>query len=291
MPAQPARQTLDRFAADRDPFPGTGPVAALICEDATEIRSSFDHLVRIGFRNIALFAPEPPELPSIDSVSVVTVLCRTAEPGAAAACLNALIGRTAGRWLHYTFNAEYLFFPFSETRVIGEMLRFVDSERRDSVAGCVIDLYAPDLDLHPTGVDLASACFDSVGYFARDRTDASGAHLDRQLDIFGGLHWRCEEFLPIAARRIDRIPLFRSRSGLRIGDDFRLSEAEFNTFQGPWHRSLTVAMASFRTAKALMCLPQVRAKIASFHWSQSAQFHWKAQQLLEIGAMEPGQWF
>jgi len=48
---------------------------------------------------------------------------------------------------------------------------------------------------------------------------------------------------------------------------------------------------SFRAAKALRRNPGSRYEIASFAWYNSVPFEWRSRQLLELGLMEPGQWF
>jgi hypothetical protein len=285
----PKPTELDEFAADRRPLPGTGPVAALICEDQVEIMSALEHLAGLGFADIVVFAAGPSSLPA--GIAARVVYCRTAAPGAATACLNALIARVPGRWVHYAWNAEYLFFPFSDARSVAEMTRFVEGERRESVVGVTVDLYAADLDAHPDGVDRASAHFDGIGYFASGRHGPDGTVLERQSDIFGGLRRRHEDHIPPPLRRIDRPALFRARPGLRIDRNFLLVDPELNARSSPWHRSLTACVASFRAAKALRALPAARDGIASFMWRGSRPFDWRSQQLMEAGLMEPGQWF
>ncbi|MFP4079841.1 MAG: TrmH family RNA methyltransferase, partial [Ectothiorhodospira sp.] len=65
--------------------------------------------------------------------------------GAMQAAVNAVIGAAPGVWLYACYNAEYLFYPFCETRTVGEMLAFHAEERRDAMLAYVIDLYAADL--------------------------------------------------------------------------------------------------------------------------------------------------
>ena len=72
---------------------------------------------------------------------------------------------------------------------------------------------------------------------------------------------------------------------------FTFSEEEWNTYACPWHNNLTAAVCSFRTAKALRTNPGSRRAIRSFHWHNSVRFSWQSQQLMDLGLMEPGQWF
>jgi hypothetical protein len=97
--------------------------------------------------------------------------------------------------------------------------------------------------------------------------------------------------VPWTRRRIDRIALFRAQPGLKLRDDFTLSDEEMNTYACPWHNNLTSCIVSFRTAKALRSNPGSRFAINTFLWQNSAPFEWHSQQLLDLGLMESGQWF
>ena len=172
------------------------------------------------------------------------------------------------------------------------MLRFHSEERREAMLTYVIDLYAGDLKTSPGAVSLDHAYLDKSGYYALARTNpATGKPFDRQLDFFGGLRWRFEEHVPSGKRRIDRIGLFRAKPGLRLKADHTLSDEEFNTYACPWHNNLTAAICSFRTAKALKRNPGSSFDINTFNWRNSIEFEWHSRQLLELGLIEPGQWF
>ena len=268
---------------------GGDPVLAVLCEDAREIEGTLRHHLDLGFRQIVLCAAPAlvPPGPLPGGVHLLTLDRRPED--LAETCVNALIaGRPDGAWTGYVYNAEYLFHPFAETRRIGEALRFVAEERRDAVLTFVIDLYAgaPGDD----AVDPDDAWFDGAGYYAVARHGPDGP-LDRQLDFHGGLRRRFEEHVPPDRRRIDRVSLFRARRDLRLLPDHRLSDPEMNTYACPWHHSMTAAVASFRAAKALATNPGSRAAVERFRWGGSVRFDWRAQQLMDLGLMEPGQWF
>jgi hypothetical protein len=114
---------------------------------------------------------------------------------------------------------------------------------------------------------------------------------ERQLDFFGGLRWRFEEHIPPAKRKIDRIALFRAKPGLKLRADFTFSDEEYNTYACAWHHNITTAIVSFRTAKALRTNAGSRFDIHNFRWHNSIPFEWHSQQLMDLGLMEPGQWF
>jgi hypothetical protein len=272
---------------------GKGPFAIVIAEDATELASTLDHLTHLGFRRIFLLAPDDVDLPDhlADPDLIDVIRHPTRRPGTAQAAVNMLIRLVPGQWLHYCYNAEYLFFPFCEQRRVGEAIAFVTEERRNSVLGYVVDLYAEDLSHHPNAVSLESAHLDSSGYYAETRRTTDDDVLDRQLNFFGGLRWRFEEHVPEAKRRIDRPALFQAVEGLQLREDNTLSIEEMNTYSCPWHHSLSAAICSFRVAKALRTNPGSRHDIDNFRWHKSTRFYWSSRQLMELGLMEPGQWF
>jgi hypothetical protein len=270
-----------------------GPVAIIMAEDAVEVDSTIRHHIAAGFRNVVLLAPDglvvdPALEPTLHRIAH-DVHAENALPDA----INKLIDAADGAWLYYGYNAEYLFHPFCETRNIRELIAFHVEERRDALLAYVIDLYATDLNRNPNAVSMEDALLDKSGYYAQARKDDADSHhpKERQLDFFGGLRWRFEEYVPWAKRKIDRVALFRAKRGLRLRPDFTFTDEEYNTYACPWHHNLTVAVCSFRTAKALRTNPGSKFAIQSFQWRNSMPFQWQSQQLMDLGLMEPGQWF
>lgn len=271
----------------------TGPVALVFAEDAAELDTTLRHHRHSGFRTVLLFSPPrfviAPDLQ--DKVHRIDT-DMTAE-GVLQGAVNTLIAAAPGQWFYYCYNAEYLFYPYCETRTVGEMLAFHTEERRDAMLTYVVDLYAGDLARSPGAVSLDDAWLDRSGYYALARPDPANHNhpKERQLDFFGGLRWRHEEHVPLARRKIDRISLFRARPGLHLREDHTFDDEEYNTYACPWHNNLTAAVASFRTAKALKHNPGSTYDIRSFRWHNSTPFEWHSRQLLDLGLMEPGQWF
>ncbi|MCB2094252.1 MAG: hypothetical protein H6901_10735 [Rhodobacteraceae bacterium] len=271
-----------------------GPVALIFIEDPVEIAATIDHHARAGFRQILAFTPRDIELPATDCDILHRITCDTHADGALVQAVNGIIDQSPETtWLYYCYNAEFLFHPFCESRNIREMIAFHSEERRDAMLCYVVDLYASDLDRFPDAVCMDHAMMDRSGYYAQARKTAGpdGQPRERQLDFFGGLRWRFEEHIPVKRRKIDRIALFRATKGLRLNDDHTFNIEEYNTFTCPWHHNLTAAIASFRTAKALRTNPGSMFDIQSFMWHNSTRFEWKSQQLMDLGLMEPGQWF
>lgn len=295
-PASAARhEPLAAFLAAAAGRLAEGPTAIVLIEDGTEIRSTLAHHLARGFRLILAVSPDPlgaDDLPDDPEGRIVTLRFDTRATAAHVGAVDAVIAAAPpDSWLYYGYNAEYLFYPFCETRSVGEMLAFHAEERRRAMLTCVVDLYAADLGRAPDGVDRDAAMLDAAGYYALGRQGKDGATLDRQLDLHGGLRWRFEDHIPRDRRRIDRIGLFRTQPGLRLLPDHRLSVEELNTHACPWHHNLTAAIASFRVAKALARNPGSRPHIAGFVWHHSMPFRWHSQQLMDLGLMEPGQWF
>ena len=291
----PAPVPLATFLAGSGRHLQRGPIAVVLIEDEVEVASTLAHLLKIGFPKILALSPAPlaaDQMPADGKARILNLLFDAHRPDAHVRAVNAVIAAAPpDSWIHYGYNAEYLFFPFSESRGIGEMLAFHAEERRRAMLTYVIDLYAPDLERFPQAVSRDEAMFDPIGYYALGRADRLGGWKDRQLDFYGGLRWRFEEHLPPDRRRIDRIALFRTEPGLQLLADHRLSVEELNTYACPWHNNLTAAVASFRVAKALARNPGSRAQIRGFTWRNSQRFRWNSHQLMELGLMEPGQWF
>ena len=228
-----------------------GPIALIMAEDLVEVATCIRHHQQAEFKSVVLFAPVELELPQQleDSIHRVTYDATSIE--AVTAAVNAINDAAPGQWIYYCYNAEYLFHPFCESRNITELLAFHTEERRDALLTYVIDLYAGDLEDFPSAVSLEDAYLDKTGYYALARPDKDQHPKERQLNFYGGLRWRFEEHIPEPRRKIDRIALFRAKPGLRLRPDHTFNDEEYNTYACPWHHNITVAIASFRTAKAM----------------------------------------
>ena len=270
-----------------------GPVAMVFIEDDVEVDSTLRHHLDTGFTTVMALMPDDFSLAEDVKDRVIRLSFDVAGSDKFAEAVNQVIEAIPQRWIYYCFNAEYLFFPFCETRAVSEMLAFHTEERRDAMLAYVVDLYAGDLDAHPDAVSLEDAHLDRSGYYALARNDPDNHNYpkERQLDFFGGLRWRYEEHIPLERRRIDRIALFRAKPGLKLRDDHTFNEDEYNTYACPWHHNLTASIVSFRAAKALKRNPGSTFDIENFKWHNSAPFEWHSRQLLDLGLMEPGQWF
>ncbi|MFD0911736.1 glycosyltransferase family 2 protein [Ruegeria arenilitoris] len=284
-------ESLDHFLKSGRAALTKGPVALVFAEDDVELDGTLRHHLDLGFKSVIVFAPAQfsilPEI--LDRVHRVTMRC--SPRNVVFDTINRVIQAEPNIWLYYCYNSEYLFFPFCETRTVGEMLAFHAEERRDAMLCHVIDIYADDLSAYPNGVAPDHAMLDSTGYYAHSRHDRSGQPLERQLDMSGGLRWRFEDHIPYERRRIDRIALFKSCKGLTLQPDHTFSEPEYNTYACPWHHNLTAAVCSFRAAKALKSNAGSTFDIPSFRCPSSVPFQWNSHQLLDLGLMEPGQWF
>lgn len=267
-----------------------GPIGIILAEDATLLAETVEHHIRRGFSALLVLGADD-LLPGDDlPPNVHHIVANLHRPNALTEVLNPIVAAMpTGVWGYYCYNAEFLFHPFCETRTVREMLAFHTEERRFAMLAYTIDLYAGDLGTHPSGVDPEGALFDKAGYYALQRTD--GNALERQYDFHGGLRWRFEEHIPQNRRKIDRSALFRAKPGLEIRADHTFNDPEYNTYSCPWHHNLTCAIASFRVAKALKFNPGSTFDIHRFDCVNSETFAWNSQQLMDLGMMEPGQWF
>jgi len=284
--------SLDKFLGTGTDTLAKGPVALIFAEDAIELDSTLRHHLTCGFKIVVAFAMPAIDIAADVAERIVRVDFDPLADNAVPQAVNGVIDKAPGLWVYYCYNAEYLFYPFCETRSVGEMLAFHTEERRDAMLTYVVDLYAGDLAAHPDAVAIEDAHLDKSGYYALARPDPVTKHpRERQLDFFGGLRWRYEEHIPAPRRKIDRIALFRAAPGLRLRPDHTFNDEEYNTYACPWHHNLTAAICSFRTAKALKRNPGSTFDIETFLWHNSVPFEWHSRQLLDLGLMEPGQWF
>ena len=285
--------SLENFLTDGKDALLKGPIAMVFAEDDVEIDTTIRHHQQSGFDQILVFMSPMFDLAPDVADRVQRIDYNTTQEYSVQKAVNKIIAAAPGIWMYYCYNAEYLFHPFCETRTIGEMLTFHTEERRDAMLTYVIDLYADDLNQFPNAVSLDRAYLDRSGYYALARNDEDNHNhpKERQLDFFGGLRWRFEEHIPAKRRKIDRIAIFKAKPGLQLRRDHTFNDEEYNTYACPWHNNLTSAIVSFRTAKALKKNPGSTFDIESFTWHNSTPFEWHSRQLLDLGLMEPGQWF
>lgn len=283
--------SLANFLSEGKSTIAKGPIGLILLEDEIEAASAVRHHLTLGFATIIVLGAAEIGLPDEINDQVIRVQEDVLQDGAVTTIVNAIIAAAPGHWIYYCFNSEFLYYPFCESRTVGELVAFNSEERRNTVLCYIVDLYAADLKAYPNAVWRDDAHFDKAGYYALARSDKEGNIQERQLDFFGGLRWRFEEHVPVDRRRIDRVALFKAKPGLKLLADHTFNDAEYNTYACPWHNNITAAICSFRTAKALKKNPGSRYDIDTFHWRNSEKFSWTSQQLLELGLMEPGQWF
>ena len=270
-----------------------GPLALIFAEDDVELDTTLRHHKDIGFKQVLAFMPSGFKLAHDVAEMVIRIDMETASGPDMINAVNEVSDACADQWLYYCFNAEYLLFPFCETRSIGEMLAFHAEERRSAMLTYVVDLYAENLHQHRDAVTIEGAMMDKAGYYALARPDPENHNhpKERQLDFYGGLRWRFEEHIPKVKRKIDRISIFRATPGAYLRPDFTFSDEEMNTYSCAWHSNLTASVCSFRAAKALKTNAGSTYDIKSFKWHNSVPFEWHSRQLMDLGLMEPGQWF
>ena len=285
--------SLDQFLTDGNAALAKGPVAIVFAEDPVEVETTLRHHLAAGFVQVLFLAPDGIDVPASLEPKIHWISHDLHAEDAVPKAVTRLIEAAPGTWLYYCYNAEYLFFPFCETRNVRELVAFHAEERREGMLSYVIDLYADDLGRFANAVSLEQAHLDRSGYYALGRPDMANHKYpkERQLDFFGGLRWRFEEHVPPPRRKIDRIALFKARPGLVLRPDFTLNDEELNTYACPWHNNITTTVMSFRTAKALRSNAGSKFDIHDFRWHNSVRFQWHSQQLMDLGLMEPGQWF
>lgn len=267
-----------------------GPVGLIFAEDTIGLNDTIDHMVTLGFPNIFVLG-----LPNVletvkENSAIIDIAFDPDTDNAVVQCLNFANKAFQNRWIFHCFNAEFLYFPFCETRSIGDFISFSDEERRKSIAGVIVDLYTREQNPKSYGYDISNALMDGAGYFSTYSNDADNVE-NRFVQASGGLRWRHEEFFPWNRRTISRTPMFKTDIELKVNPDFTANLNNYGTIQAPWHRSPTVVVASFRAAKYLRMNLIHEQSLEHFDWAQSITFEHTSAQLMEMGFMEPGQWF
>lgn len=285
--------SLKQFLDEASDCLAKGPTGLIFAEDEVELDSTLRHHLDCGFKQVLFFSPAQYAIEASLEQQVHRIDYDILSENVVQSHVNSLIAKAPGIWFYYCYNAEYLFHPFCEHRTVGEMITWNTEERRNTILSYVVDLYAGNLDQFPNAVSLDDAHLDKSGYYALARKDPKNDNhpKERQLDFFGGLRWRFEEHIPLPRRKIDRVALFKAKPGLTLLPDHTFNDEEYNTFSCPWHHNITASICSFRTAKALKTNPGSTFDIETFAWHNSAKFEWHSQQLLDLGLMEPGQWF
>ena len=258
----------------------SGPIAVMICESGTHCDESAAHALGRGFGAVLALGPGAAAMAETDGT--YRVEADVMSDAARTHTLNRVIAGLADKWLLILFNGEYFYYPFAETRSVKDLTEFLWSERRSSIMSYTIDLYN---DAMKTGAPprLDDAYFDAEGWYGFERGD-------RLADVYGGLGWRFEEYVPLNLSRVNRPAFFLARKGLTIDADLWLSDEEMNTFSCPWHHSPTVALMSFRRARTLLDHPKFSQGVDTLTWPHSRRFTGASEQLVESGLIEAGQW-
>ncbi|MEO0344057.1 MAG: hypothetical protein AAF198_11535 [Pseudomonadota bacterium] len=262
---------------------GAAAAAIVIDEDGVGLTQTLAHLTQVGFTNIVIAARYDLDFDPGHPVHRI-------EGNDYGKVLTPVIQALAGQWLHLCFNAEFLMFPFAESRTIHDFCDFLKDERRKTAHVIVVDHYARDLSASDYGYSEDEVLFDGGGYFAR-HSQTMDDPKEPLVEVIGGLRWRHEEEFPQDRRRCSRASLFRCRQDAVLGSDFLFTDIHLNALQCPWHNSPSAALRSFRAAKYLMINPGSRARLDTLVWERSVPCDWSAQQMMDYGFIEPGQWF
>lgn len=263
------------------PPAGRGPLGVVLCETAFMAAQTIERLKTTGFTEIIAIGASTMSLPEAEQlhrveIPISNVADRTRH-------LNRLLAWARGRWTLLVFNGEFLFYPFCESRKIADFADFLGSERRNAAASYSIDLYSDALGDPNAVFDPREAYFDTEGWYGFERDG-------KQAEVFGGVGWRFEEYLPSAFQRINRPAFFLADPEAPIRDDLWFEDDLRNAISCPWHNNPTIALMSVRRALSLKTHPNFQNSFGSLIWPGSERFQWRSDQLISYGMMEAGQW-
>ncbi|MEM7239372.1 MAG: hypothetical protein AAF501_16320 [Pseudomonadota bacterium] len=258
-----------------------GVLTVLFCEDDAHLAATVDnaigqkpaHLLCIG-RVDGLMVQ--------DGVSLIPA--DLADRYSRDRIMNRLIDRFDGRWIHWLNNGEFFFYPWCETRTVGDLAAFLADERRPILYTYGLDLYGRTLPDPQDDPRMAEMWLDTRAYYAFPAEN-------RRLAFFGGLGWRFEDLILPSLQQVGRAGLFRAQKGVHIRQDMVFGEDAYVSVSAPWHNSATGAVMSLRRTRHLFAAPEFVDVQDRLFWPGSVRFEWTSEQLLNLGMIEPGQWF
>ncbi|MEM7423648.1 MAG: hypothetical protein AAF334_07975 [Pseudomonadota bacterium] len=259
----------------------SGVIGVLLCDGSDSADLSAAHLASLGVSAIVSVGASGP----LQTVPVP--LLRVAEaPGrfGATTALNRVIDAFDGQWLLWLWAGEYFFYPYVETRSIGDFTAFLNDERRHVAFTYALDLYGPELPEVGHDPRAAELYFDRSGYYGFNSEQ-------RELSLYGGLVWRFGELSAFREQQLGRPSLFRARAGIYPGRNGRFAVPDLNSVSCPWHNSPTAAVMTLRHARQIMATEGFALRSENLIWQGSERFTWTSEQLLDLGMIEPGQWF
>lgn len=271
--------TASAFAKDQPKIPA-GPVAIVLCETDRHALASMQRLADQGAAAIIAVGAYGTAVPDCPLIRIEQAPHRRDLRG----ILNTLFRALAGRWLLWLWNGEFLVFPFCETRSLRDMATFLGDERRLSLYSYTLDLYAHPLPAPADPPPASALYFDRIGYHAFPMQD-------QQLRLYGGLGWRFEELTPPTMQQIGRAVMLKPGPETMLDRDMLFSDPVYDTVSCPWHHSPTAAVMSLHRTRRIMGHPGFPDVAHKLMWQGSTRFEWTSRQLLDLGMIEPGQWF
>ncbi|MBQ66071.1 MAG: hypothetical protein CMH07_03985, partial [Marinovum sp.] len=155
--------SLDDFFKSGKHHLQKGPIALIFAEDDVELASTILHHSKLGFTKIIIFTKAMPTLPSEFKNNLVSVYVDLFNSPEISVIINKINILASSQWVYFFYNAEYLFFPFCETRSVAELLNFHSEERREAMLTFVVDLYTKDFTNPAEATSLEYTLANSTG--------------------------------------------------------------------------------------------------------------------------------
>lgn len=272
--------TAKAFARAAPMLP-SGPVGILLCESAVHADHSAQALAAQGAASIiAVGASQGITLPDTPVIRIDEAPDMQSDRE----ILNTLFRALTDRWVVWLWNGEFLLFPFCETRSLPDLTQFLADERRKSLFCYALDLYARTMPPPSDPPQKAGLYFDRVGYHAFPKDG-------EQLRIYGGLGWRFEEICPPPMQQIGRTALLKVAADTALDRERLFGQSELDSVACPWHHNPTAAVMSLRRTQRILAHPAFDKVADRLIWHGTTTFEWHSHQLLDLGMIEPGQWF
>lgn len=273
-------ESVDAFTR-RSPELAPGILGIVFCDPRENTAATLEHLERLGIAT-AIVIGDPGV--AIDATIPVVEIAEQPTTAGVPAMLNMLIDMLDDCWLLWQWAGEFFLFPYFETRRLADFTTFLTDERRRMAYTYTLDAYAEDLPGAEEDPRDSALCFDRIGYYGFIRGE-------QQLSVYGGPGWRFDECCTPRLKQLGRTALLRAKSGIYMGRDGQFEAPEFSSVSCPWHNNPTAAMISLRHTRSIMAHPAFPPLASSLVWAGSETLEWTSGQLLDLGLIEPGQWF
>lgn len=253
-------------------------VAVILNDTGVSSDATVQHLIDLGFEQLVVFGgPAPTELRTGD----IWVPIGLPDLASGYAAVNAVLSRARGAWVHYCYAGERLYYPYHETRSLGDFIGFVRSADRVSVQSVIVDTY--------TVQDIEQADFGTYHAEPRQLHRSSTDTSPKVKRFYGGMRARFSNRLTLQQQRIDRPALIRADRSVFLLPSGQFARPHLHSFANHRGPAPVATILSNRAEWVLRHNCDV-LRDADFLCESSAPIDPSTHNLVAAGVMSHGRW-